>query len=186
MSTEPITAEQAEERHGDEPRRFGVARADYWTEERKEEQRQKALEMRNTPHPDDPSRSMFGGRQPGAGRPRLRRASEIIAEQAAKDGNLMAQKLHAMLNHHSPMIQLQAINKLIEVEEKVDDRVAAEERELRRMNPEQLDLEFADIMVTFGVQVKPPPKKPDTTPQQLDSESGIVDAEVVDGSDDHD
>src|SRR5882757_9052375 len=128
MAKEPITAEEAEERHGPkEGRRFGVAAPGYWTDEKKEEQRQKALAMHETPHPDDPGRRMFGGRQPDAGRPRIKRMHEVIAEQAIRDGNLAARKLHDMLNHKSPMVQLSAISKLLEVETKVDAALAADE-----------------------------------------------------------
>lgn len=44
----------------------------------------RARELHAQPHPDDPTRRKFGGRQPGAGRPRKPRVSEIVAAAAVE------------------------------------------------------------------------------------------------------
>jgi hypothetical protein len=157
MAKEAVTRAQAEERGLTERPRSGFARPGYWDEidpdtgiSRREMQRQKAQQMHESPHPDDPSRRHFGGPQPNSGPPRYKSAREVIAEESAKQGTVMARKLTGMLSHKSPMVQLSAIKQFLEIEEKVDAHIREDERELRRMNNPQLDDEFGELLITIG------------------------------------
>lgn len=183
MAKEAITRTEAEERGLTSRPGSGFAREGYWDETmpsgltRREEQRQKALEMHSEPHPDDPTRRRFGGAQPNSGPPRIKRMHEVLAETAVEEAQAAARALKGMLRHKSPMVQLAAIKQLLEIEVKNDSDMRDDERELRRMNGADLDAEFEQVMVTIGIPVRR------DNGEQVTAEV-IQDVDVVEDSDD--
>lgn len=145
---------------------------------RREEQRQKAIQMHSEPHPDDPTRRRFGGAQPNSGPPRVKRMHEVLAETAIEEAEQAAKVLKTQLRHKSPMVQMQAIRLLLEIEAKNDADMREDERELRRMKAKELDAEFEETMITLGVNVRRVNgEKSEVTVEQ------IPDAEVVEDDD---
>lgn len=80
----------------------------------------------------------FGGPQPGAGRPRKRRATEVINEKTEGIADKMFDKLEGMIDSDSQSMQLRAIQLLIDVANKENEYQAREAKALENMSTEDL------------------------------------------------
>lgn len=127
---EPITREEADERY--EPHRSGFAAPDYWTPERREAQREKAKRMI--------AEGRFGGKPGQGGRPRIKTATEVVAEKAAEKGEQLAKQLiNIALNNPDPRRQIEAMDRLLGAEQTVEKNKREDERELSKMEGDELN-----------------------------------------------
>src|SRR6476659_2881435 len=81
-----------------------------WTEERRELQRSVAKDL--------VAQGKFGGKGRGQGRPRKKRASEVIAEQVASEGQEIFDRLMEITRGGKNSESIMAANSLIAIEEK--------------------------------------------------------------------
>lgn len=126
----PITREEADEQHS--PRRSGFASPEYWTEQRREEQREKAKRMI--------AEGRFGGKPGQGGRPRVKSATEVIAERAAANGDKLAKRLMDIaLTSPDPRRTIEAIDRLTTAEQTVEKNKREDERELMKMEGDELN-----------------------------------------------
>lgn len=126
----PITRKEAEER-GHSRRLSGFASADYWTEERRQKQREWAKQAI--------AEGRFGGRPGQGGRPRIKTATEVIAEKTAEKGDQIAKRLiDIALNHPDPRRTIEAIDRLTGAEQVVEKNKREDERELMKMEGDEL------------------------------------------------
>lgn len=80
----------------------------------------------------------FGGKQPGSGRPRKKRASEVVAEEVSKQATKISKELFRLLHDDSSTVRLKAASKLLEIEAVEVDRQMEEERHLERLRHDEL------------------------------------------------
>lgn len=81
----------------------------------------------------------IGGPRPGAGRPRKKRASEFVAEQAREEAQLIVDAYKSALQEGKPdSIRLQAANAWLAVEHKEAELELKEQKELEDMPRDQL------------------------------------------------
>lgn len=139
-----ITREESEER-GFKPRRSGFASPEFWTEERRQKQREWAKKA----HED----GRFGGRQPGAGRPKIKTVAQVISEEAQKDGTAIYRELKLMaLQHKSPAIKLGAIDRILNAEQTVQKNMRDDEKELLKLTGKSLDEKLIEVMEEHNLQ----------------------------------
>lgn len=128
---EPITREEAEER-GHVSGRGGFASPDYWTPEKRAEQREKAKRMI--------AEGRFGGKPGQGGRPRIKSATEVIAEKAAEKGDQLAKRLMDIaLNNPDPRRAIEAMDRLMNAEQTVEKNKREDEKELQKMEGDELN-----------------------------------------------
>jgi hypothetical protein len=139
------------------PRRSGFASDQYWTPERREAQRQWAKKAREE--------GRFGGRQPGAGRPRTKTVSEVVSERAQENGERIARRLLNMVDHKNPTVSLGAIDRIHTMEQAVQKNMREDERELMKLSGKSLDQVFAQTLSELGVDYDY-----DVPPDQIEEE----------------
>lgn len=84
-------------------------------------------------------RRKFGGPQPGSGRPRKKRASEVIAEKVAGEADKLWSELQDLaLNDKSSAIRLKAITDLLSIEERERGIAADEQKNLESLKRDEL------------------------------------------------
>lgn len=126
----PITREEAQERHS--PHRSGFAAPGYWTEERKQKQREWA-KVRI-------AEGRFGGKPGQGGRPRVKSATEVIAERAAANGDKIAKRLvDIAVGNPDPRRAIEAMDRLTAAEQTVAKNQREDERELLNMEGDELN-----------------------------------------------
>ena len=109
----------------------------------------------------------LGGRQPGAGRPRVKRASEIVAEHASKKAKDIVEALDDALAENQPAsIRMQAAKTYIEIENQSVKLNMEEERHIEDMQTSDL-ISYVESMITQLGYVR------------TNSEDEIIDAELV-------
>jgi hypothetical protein len=91
-----------------------------WSLERREQQREVAKRL--------VEEGKFGGKGRGQGRPRKKRASEVIAEETAKEGHEIYDRLIEIVRGGKNMESIAAANSLITIEEK-ERKVQLEEEQ---------------------------------------------------------
>lgn len=102
-----------------------------------ERRRERAKELHNKRDPVT-GRPLFGGKQPGAGRPRKRRATDVMNEEIEKNAMLYYQRLHDLAQSKKEGIALAAIRQLIEIANKETDVQAREDRNTSEKTTEEL------------------------------------------------
>jgi hypothetical protein len=81
----------------------------------------------------------LGGRQPGAGRPRKKRAAEVVAEEAQKEASKIVKAFQAALDPSQPaQIRLQAAKDWLAVEHKESVLQLQEDRDLQKLERDEL------------------------------------------------
>lgn len=105
------------------------------TDEEREARRQRALAL----HAD----GKFGGAQPGSGRPRKKRASEVVAESVAAEGQLIYDTLIEIVRSGTDSNKMSAAKTLMEIEEKEAQRSDREDDKIEEMHRDQLLLMVA-------------------------------------------
>jgi hypothetical protein len=83
-------------------------------------------------------RRLFGGPQPGAGRPPKRRATEIINEKIEEHALDVWDAMYKALKSGKPMIALQAARQMVEISKMETDIQAREEKNLENTSTEEL------------------------------------------------
>lgn len=84
-------------------------------------------------------RRVFGGHQPGSGRPKKRRATEIMNDEIEKNAKDYWQRLHNIaLNDPKSALAIQAIGQLVAIANKESDIQAREDREMEKTSTEDL------------------------------------------------
>lgn len=127
---EPITRDEAEARHV--RRLSGFASPSYWTPERREAQRAWAKNAI--------AEGRFGGKPGQGGRPRIKSATEVIAEEAARSGAAIARRLKDIaLNHPDPRRAIEAMDRLTGAEQTIEKNRREDERELLKMEGDELN-----------------------------------------------
>ena len=102
---------------------------DYWTAERREQQRQKMLAL-----------IAAGKAGPGFGRKRAKKAQEIVAEHYQEQAEVIIQKLDGMLSQNrSKELQLAAIDRIFRAEEWATKNARDEEKHFKDMGEVELE-----------------------------------------------
>jgi hypothetical protein len=110
----------------------------YWSEERREAQREIARKMI--------AEGRFGG-QNGFHRRKSKKFQEILAERAVEKANTFEQKLDAMIaQSRDKRLQLEAIREYRQMEEWATKNAREEERDYRDMTHDQLNTRLLEIM----------------------------------------
>lgn len=109
------------------------------TPEQREERRQRALRMHAEVVDPTTGRRRFGGPQPGSGRPRGKRASEIVAERVGREADKISNAIiDGLAPNMPPHIRLQAARDAIAIEQKEAELQLQEERALENLHRDQL------------------------------------------------
>lgn len=101
-----------------------------WTPERREKQREVAKDL--------VAQGVFGGKGRGQGRPRKKRASEIVAEKVADEGQDIFDRLMEITRHGKDSSSIAAASKLLEVEERERKAHLEEEQQIEDMRMNDL------------------------------------------------
>lgn len=120
-----------------------------------DEERQRRSELARQLHNQvvDPEtgRRAFGGRQPGAGRPRKVRAAELVAEEAKKSAKEIVQALKDSLDpSNSISVRLQGARQWLEIENKEAALQLAEEKEFHAYSDDELALKLAQTFMELN------------------------------------
>ena len=130
------------------PRKLsGFASQSYWTPERREAQREQAKRLI--------AAGRLGGREFGkmGGRPKVKTATQLLAEKARDRAEKMDRKLNGMLDDRSPVVQAMAIDRYLAAEAKVEKDMREDERELAKLNSEELDTVLIELLMEATGQV---------------------------------
>jgi hypothetical protein len=126
---EPITRDEAGERHS--RRLSGFASPAYWTEERRQKQREWAKQAIRE--------GRFGGKPGQGGRPRNKTVTEVVADEANKNGSLIARELLSIVRSNpDPRRKIEAIDRLVSAQQTVSKDQREDERELLKMEGDEL------------------------------------------------
>jgi hypothetical protein len=118
------------------------------------------------------------------GRPKKKRASQVIAERASEQGEAMAQVLVDAMDEENPhSIRIKAVEAMTRIEDK-EERLALDEAEqLRKMDHDQLVAavaeKFASNPMVLAIFRQAGESAPTPPPAIEGSAEEIVDAEVV-------
>lgn len=100
-----------------------------------EEERERRRKMARELH----SQGKFGGRQPGSGRPKKKRASEIVAEQARVEAENIIEVFRDSIRSDNPAsVRLNAAREWLKIEQSEADLQLREERQLDGLSTTQL------------------------------------------------
>lgn len=83
-------------------------------------------------------RRKFGGPQPGSGRPKKKRASELVAEKVASHADELWEELWALRHDKSSAVRIKALISMLDVEERERHIVAEEQKNLEKMRHDDL------------------------------------------------
>lgn len=84
-------------------------------------------------------KGVFGGSQPGAGRPKKDRAQEHVADKIREEGESIFKALKAALNAESPTIRLKAALAMLDIETKeAEFKIKEEQRQYKNMGRDAL------------------------------------------------
>jgi len=119
----------------------GFASQEYWTPERKQAQKELAKKMHDE--------GRFGGRQPGAGRPRKKTIAETVVEKAEPE--VIARELNAMVKHKAPSVKLGAIDRIKAFEDSYQKNMRDDEKEILKLSGKALDQAFAETLAELGI-----------------------------------
>jgi broad specificity phosphatase PhoE len=109
-----------------------------------DEERQRRSELAKRLH----AQGQFGGRQPGSGRPRKKRAAEVVAEGAAERGEQILQVFDDAMSSKQPAsVRVKAATELLKIEHSEAELKIKENQALDGMSNEQL---VALIAERFG------------------------------------
>jgi hypothetical protein len=83
-------------------------------------------------------RRVFGGPQPGSGRPRKKRATEVLNEKIEDHADEIWDAMYRALNSNKPFVALQAAKQMVEISKMETDYQMKEERSLEDTPTEEL------------------------------------------------
>ena len=85
------------------------------------------------------AKGKFGGRQPGSGRPKKKRASEIVAEHARAEADNITEVFRDSIRPDNPAsVRLNAAREWLKIEQSEADLQLREERQLEGLSTTQL------------------------------------------------
>lgn len=113
-----------------------------WTPERRELQRQVAKDL--------VEQGKFGGKGRGQGRPRKKRASEVVAENVANEGQEIFDRLMEITRGGKNMESIAAANSLIAIEEKERKLQLEEEQSYEDMRGHDLAESIMNLLVELS------------------------------------
>jgi hypothetical protein len=100
-----------------------------------DEERERRSRMARELH----SKGKFGGKQPGSGRPKKKRASEIVAEQARAEAENIIEVFRESIRPDNPAsVRLNAAREWLKIEQSEADLQLREERQLDGLSTTQL------------------------------------------------
>jgi hypothetical protein len=100
-----------------------------------DEERKRRSQMARELH----AQGKFGGRQPGSGRPKKKRASEIVAEQARVEAENIIEVFRDSIRSDNPAsVRLNAAREWLKIEQSEADLQLREERQLEGLSTNQL------------------------------------------------
>lgn len=100
------------------------------TETEREARRQRALALH--------AEGKFGGPQPGSGRPRKKRAAEIVAEQVSNEGQAIFDRLMGIVRDGTHSNAISAARELLSIEDREAARLDKEDDKIDNMHRDQL------------------------------------------------
>lgn len=121
------------------------------TEGDRDEQRQRRSELARRMNQEvvdpDTGRRKFGGPQPGSGRPRKKRASEIVAEHAQSQASEIIRVFDDAIDPEQPIsIRLQAARQILDIEQKEAALQLEEDKELAKKSSGDLIDEISESL----------------------------------------
>jgi len=125
--------------------RSGFASQEYWTPLRRKEKSEWAKR--------ENEKGNFGGKQPGAGRPRKKTVAEYVAEEAAKHGDVVWRELFSMLKHKSPGVKLGAIDRINKMEADVQKNMRDDEKMVASLGGKDLKDALLEELAGFGADI---------------------------------
>jgi hypothetical protein len=142
------------------------------TPEEIEARRKRALELHKRRDPVT-NRPLFGGAQPGSGRPKKRRATEVINEEIERNALEYFQRLDKIAKGNVDGLALAAIRQLMEIANKETDVQAKEDRQTIKQTTEELRAQVASRLARLAESGKLP------LAVVNEAEQAIADAEVI-------
>lgn len=107
------------------------------TEEERENRKQRALALTQQRRED--GTRVFGGPQPGSGRPRSKRTSEILAEKVQREAEEIWETLHDGLQKNVPQaVRNQTVEIMLRIEAQEEQARRAEESDLATLKRDEL------------------------------------------------
>lgn len=145
-----------------------------WSVERRERQREVAKEL--------VAQGKFGGAGRGQGRPRKKRASEVVAENVASEGQEIFDRLMEITRGGKNMESIAAANSLIAIEEKERKLQLEEEQTFEGMRGNDLAESIQTLLIELSTNgtIDFPVVEGEFTPIAEDSADRI--AEESDGA----
>lgn len=132
-----------------------------------DEERQRRSERALALH----SEGKFGGPQPGSGRPRKKRAAEIVAEQVSNEGQAIFDKLMEIVRDGTHSNSISAARELMAIEDREAARYEREDSKIDDLHRDQLLL----LVATQFKELSDRGLIPDF--------AGIIDGEIVEPAD---
>jgi hypothetical protein len=132
----------------------GFARQGYWDEPSKDDPNITNREAKSIWARRMAAEGKIGGARPGSGRPRKQSVAEVVADKSSENADKIAKKLLDLaLNHISPSINLQAVDRLNKYEQDYEKNMRDDEKELRKLSGDSLDAALRDVLEEYtGVQ----------------------------------
>ena len=121
------------------------------TEEERQRRSELAKELHSKVVDPETGRRAFGGRQPGAGRPRKIRAAELVAEEAKKNADKIVAAFKDSLDvNQPPSVRLTAAREWLSIENKEAELQLKEEKEYHNYSDEELALKDSEGMLRLN------------------------------------
>jgi hypothetical protein len=150
VSTE-ISRQEADERGHQRPR-SGFAREGYWDETSPDNPGMTRREAKAAWARKAYEEGRFGGKQPGAGRPKIKTVTQVIAEEAQKDGIAIYKELRRMmLQSRSDSVKLGAMDRLFSREDMHQKLMRDDEKEVLKLSGKSLDVAVAEALAEFNL-----------------------------------
>lgn len=140
----------------------GFASKEHWSPERRRAQSEWAKKAHEE--------GRFGGKQPGAGRPKNKTVAEVIAEKAQNDGDMIYRELKAMVLNKSASVKLGAIDRILAAEQTVQKNMRDDEKEILKLSGKQLDSAINDALELLGANLPDVDLSPDDYEELPDRE----------------
>jgi hypothetical protein len=115
----------------------------------------------------------FGGKQPGSGRPRKKRASELVAERVSQHATEIWNELWDLRNDKSSAIRLKALVEMLDIEER--------ERGVQVEEQKQLENKSRDELLTYVLEMRSSLQGQGALPFDVEGEAAEIIEELGSG-----
>lgn len=151
MAGQEISRQEADERGHERPR-SGFARSGYWDEADPKEPALTRREAKAAWARRAFEEGRFGGKQPGAGRPKIKTVTQVIAEEAQKDGLAIYKELkRMMLQSRSDSVKLGAMDRVFAREDQHQKLMRDDEKEVMKLSGKPLDQALAEVLAEHNI-----------------------------------